>query len=166
MRKPDESLKVNIDVKVDNKFKAGTYIVGDLCYLPWDDINSKLWDQICDEFVLNDENYAVIEGSKLFVNHTAYGDGEYEIFNGSDSYFIRVNNGETIDALPVDAGILSIIDIKILEFFDITFEDFIKDNSDSLAIVDFKDDFTCMYSNGIFYFGELVIDTEREETDY
>lgn len=121
--------------------KAGTYYVGDLCYV----MNSQ-WDEFCSLTIKGNECldgvFKLKNGIKFCTYGTAYGDGCYEDQFGN-SY-------------PVDAGLIGCIRVKDIKDKNA--------NTDNGAIIDFDEDFTCSDDNGILYFGHVCIDTKCEDT--
>jgi hypothetical protein len=126
-----------------SKMKAGIYYIGDPCYL-----FDKSWGKILDENNHLDDGEHEIFGKKIFTGETAYGDGTY-----TDNYG---------NAYWVDAGLLSIIPVSLI----------MKDcketaksiaESDGMHIVKFEEDFECSVENGVFQFGDIVINTRDED---
>jgi hypothetical protein len=69
--------------------RAGTYYVGDLCYVLHDE-----WDEACklmfagrDDHGCNQGEFNLSDGRRFAVYNTAYGDGTYEDQNGR-SYWV------------------------------------------------------------------------------
>jgi hypothetical protein len=121
---------------------AGKYYIGDLCYA---EKLSDVWNDFCIMFF--SQPHGVVAGIEFFAAGTAYGDGEYAGSNGF--------------GFPVDAGLIGIISAKHLTAAD-------KDK-DYINVFEFKDAFKVSASAGIFYFGNIVIDTagcDEELEDY
>lgn len=131
-------------------FPAGKYWIGDPCYTMED-----YWTEICDDFFFADKvevGDSCNEGEynlkhnvgKIFVGNTAYGDGHYQ-----DNF----GNGYS-----VDAGCIGIIPMNIIE-----------QNNDPGdiqllgTVVDFDVDFVVCIRDGVFQFGNIVIDTIGEK---
>jgi len=125
-----------------NKFKAGKYYIGDLCYIfgdSWSDISGKG----CEEPFLYDKK-------KVLIGSTAYGDGAYKD-NAGREYF-------------VDSGTLGIAPVSLLKKDGKHTEKSVI-ASEGMHIVKFDKDFNVSVWNGVFEFGDLRIDTENEEDD-
>lgn len=125
--------------------KAGTYYVGDLCYVMDDDE----WDQFCaitiDNHSCLDGEFVLPDGRAFASYSTAYGDGTYQDQYGNE--------------YSVDAGLIGCIlvsDIKANKYPDI---------SALGAIVEFTEDFTTGSENGIIQFGHIQIDTDAWDAD-
>lgn len=131
-------------------FPEGDYYIGDPCYvIPDDD-----WDELIDNtgcFGLHsetkdrkpitnwDDGVFYWNGEKCFASGTAYGDGCY-------SSNIQVNFG-------VDAGLIGIIPVKVIS------SDTILEAMRLGALRRFYDGFEVIELNGLFYFGDVKIDT-------
>lgn len=70
--------------------KAGTYYIGDLCY-----VMHKEWDEVCNN--LEDGEHTLADGRTYAIYGTAHGDGCYDSAKGS----IDVDSG-TIGCILVD----------------------------------------------------------------
>jgi hypothetical protein len=121
------------------RFKAGNYYVGDISYvLPDSDY----------ELILEESNFFNLKtshqwngkyhGYPIFVGSASYGDGVYED-NYDRQYY-------------VDAGIIGIISVDALVN---------KSNFELGNLIEFENDFQVSYDNGIFRFGDIVIDTKN-----
>lgn len=125
------------------KFKAGKYYVGDLCYV----ITDENWDKLLDETDCLESENQTFKGEKIASHGTYCGDGSYEDQKGRK--------------YSVDAGIIGIMPAHLME-----------DTSDGGQVIEFKEDFTFEYDDGIFYIGDIEINTkgydeeEDEEYDY
>lgn len=117
--------------------KAGTYYVGDLCYV----LTDAEWNEVCDDLRENEE-FTLSNGKIIFLGSTAYGDGEY-----TDNY------GRLYS---VDSGTLGVVCVDDLDEDELSDED---------IVVEFTSDFPCYVENGVFRFGNIVIDTNAEEWD-
>jgi len=133
-----------------HEFPAGKYYIGDPCYVVPED----KWMSLLDEtgfFGLPklvptgffDDGVFLYNGKKCFATSTKYGDGSYEIRNDYDEY---------IDSVMVDSGSIAIMPIDALE-------------NPAVAWIDIKQSFIVYEDNGIFYFGEFIIDTANDEED-
>lgn len=127
--------------------EAGTYYVGDLCYVFGDDD----WDEICG-LMFNSENDGYIEykGFTMFFASTKYGDGTYHDQYGQE--------------YAVDAGLIGAVALKNLtsEKAKKAIED--KDGQ----LIEFERSFTCSEDDGIITIGKYIIntgDTEEYEDD-
>ena len=128
--------------------KAGTYWIGDLCYV-MDDV----WDEVCDRIIDGDNvlegKFGLADGREFVMFSTAYGDGSY-------------NDGNLND-YGVDSG--SIGAILVSDIRDV------KGNAVSLGHVHtFDTDFTCESTGGDMRFHNVYIYTsgsdEEEDDDY
>ncbi len=123
-------------------FKAGRYYVGDPCYV----LDDKQWDEVLTQtgcfgyeaFSSPDENTFYIKGHRGWGNGTMWGDGTY-IANNNLEYW-------------VDSGTLGIIPIEALE-------DGNPDFRGGYDFETFKKDFEVYFEDGVFHFGDIVIDT-------
>jgi len=119
------------------KLPPGTYYIGDLCYVLGDSwIYKKAWDSI---------DYAVpsffrSESGCIVVDRTAYGDGSYSD-NGNRSY-------------SVDAGVLSIVSIELIEnhlaSLSMPHAYTMRNLTDGGHIFTFKDEVTINFGGGLF----------------
>jgi len=112
-------------------FKAGKYYVGDLCYVVE---KHEDWMQL-----LNDTDYfrndnQSYKGYPIFVASTAHGDGTF--------------HDQFDNKYAVDAGIIGIMPFEAIE----------KEGKGG-NIIDFKEDFEVVTAHGIFYIGDIKIDT-------
>lgn len=118
-------------------YKKGTYYIGDPCYV----LSDKNFEELC----LHQDKlgYPIeIEGEVVYFDRTAHGDGVYR------------DNKRRI--YPVDTGTIAIIPISLVDAEKLlsNFQYF------SPVIKKFKDDFTVDSDDGIFNFGDIVIDTK------
>jgi hypothetical protein len=122
---------------------AGTYYVGDLCYVMHNE-----WDEFC-ELTTNgmtclEGEFQLADGRRFATFSTAYGDGEY-----SDQYG---------NSYPVDAGLIGCILVE-----DLTEE--IRPGTGQVC--QFNTDFEVYSENGVITIGSVVIDTAEEyEEEY
>lgn len=117
---------------------AGSYYVGDLCYVIE---NDTVWGEICDlldgeggEFTLND-------GRKIHILHTAYGDGTY-----TDQYG---------NLYPVDSGTIGCMLASDCDKLDA-----------GSNVIEFERDFDCDDDSGVLTFGHISINTGFSDSDY
>jgi hypothetical protein len=125
-----------------NKFKAGKYYIGDLCYIfgeSWSDISGR-----CDDCAF------LFDKKQVFIAGTAYGDGAYKD-NHDREYF-------------VDSGTIGIVPVSLLKKDGKHTEKSVN-ASEGMHIVKFDNDFDVSAYNGVFEFGDLRIDTENDEQD-
>ena len=121
--------------------KAGTYYVGDLCYVLHD-----RWDEFCaltcsGSRVLDGE-FNLADGTRFATYTTRYGDGNY--FD---------EEGKSYD---VDAGLIGCVALEDINFAD---------PSNSVVggrVVEFVQDFTTFSSGGVISIGNISIDTDPE----
>ena len=122
---------------------AGTYYIGDLCYVLHD-----RWDEFCsltcsDNRVLDGE-FNLRDGTRFATFTTRWGDG---------TYFDEQGN-----SYPVDAGLIGCINIKDIH------PDELK-NISSGRVIEFVRDFPTFSAGGVISIGTVVIDTDREDFD-
>ena len=119
------------------KFKAGIYYVGDLCY-----VLSDRWDEFCSLTIAGndvlDGTFVMKDGTVFYTHCTMYGDGTYHDQNGR--------------AYGVDAGLIGVVSIDDID------EDSI-DTIEGGVVTLFEKDFECSYKDGVFYIGDITIDT-------
>jgi hypothetical protein len=131
------------------QFKAGKYYVGDPCYV----FTDKEWDELIEQTYCfgiqydkmpegyEDTNVYNYKGMDFFTDGTAYGDGSY-----------YDNEGRVYG---VDAGLIGIVPFEILST-----------DGDGGQIIEFEKDFRVYSSgDGIFYFGNITIDTKNDDED-
>lgn len=137
---------------------AGSYYVGDPCYVISDDA----WDEACDRFDHNEMSVNAMaimlsNGQALFPMNTMYGDGEYMDQFGN-SY-------------PVDAGMIGLVPL-----IEGTVEASGKDEFKVLVegretpfkpgvIHTFDRDFEVTIEDGLMMIGNIRINTEDEDED-
>lgn len=120
------------------KMQAGTYYIGDLCYVMHD-----RWGEFCDATIdgtsVKDGVFVLLDGCVVASFTTAYGDGTYEDFAGN-SY-------------PVDAGLIGCIKMS-----DIAESE--RGNVEGCGnMFTFEDDFEVGSRDGVITFGGVTIDT-------
>ena len=124
-------------------FPSGIYLIVDPCY-----VLHESWSEICNRLFLDLESsgdLTLTDGRRIFISNTAYGDGVY-----SDN----IGN-----LYGVDSGCLGIV-----SWSDINQDD--PKNDVTLGILHtFADDFTVTCDNGVFMFGDVVIDTAGNVDD-
>lgn len=125
-------------------FKAGTYYIGDPCY-----IFNKSWDQILEQtdYFLS-ESVENIFGFNCLVGGTAYGDGTY-FDNYGRKYW-------------VDAGLIGILPVELLGIDKCYTKEQIE-TEEGMHIITFESDFKAWVSNGHFYFGDININTNYDD---
>lgn len=131
---------------------AGTYYVGDLCYVLGD-----RWDEVCDKIIVGhdclDGIFTLEDGTQFAMFSTAWGDGEYQDQHGK-SYC-------------VDAGSIGCV---LVNAPGVDIKGMVAGKTDLGNIVEFKHDFLVFEDAGKIQIGHLTIDTdpayEPEEDDY
>jgi len=122
------------------KFKAGTYYVGDLCYV----INDQNWEVLGEKtHWFQDDDKFEFKGREVFVSSTAYGDGLFRDYQDRE--------------YSVDAGLIGVIPFDIID-----------DNKTGSGgqIIVFENDFSASCSDkGIFKIGDITIDTSNDEDE-
>lgn len=126
--------------------KAGTYYVGDLCY-----VMHEVWNEFCDitipENVCLDGEFTLKDGRKFATYGTEYGDGVYYDNSGREY---------GVDAGLIGCILLSDIDLGVIE-------NDIKGGN----VIEFKEDFETYEDCGSIVFGDVYVETNQdEEEDY
>lgn len=140
------------------QFPAGTYYIGDPCYA----FQGNDWDSILDEsdyFATGNKTRDI-----MWAGSTAHGDGTYTDQFGNE--------------YPVDAGLIGIMPIEMCDFGDIRWENgnWIDERGITYPdgknfefkagnVVTFETDFYVYYMDGVFEFGNIVIDTDPDEEE-
>lgn len=121
---------------------AGTYYVGDLCYVMHD-----VWDEVCST-TFNDmsstSEYVLGDGRKFVMMSTSYGDGCYNDQSGRE--------------YPVDSGTIGCI--KIVDIAKHELKGLSEGN-----IIEFAKDFIYENVDGVLFFGDISINTAYDESD-
>ena len=119
------------------EFTAGTYYIGDLCY-----VMSPEWDEVCKLTIKNHECleglFQLTDGRQFFLGHTRYGDGNYPD---------NLGNVYEVDAGLI--GIISVSDISDSELENLT---------DGVVHI-FNEPFPVSACDGLFNFGHIKMDT-------
>jgi hypothetical protein len=123
--------------------KAGTYYIGDLCYVMHD-----RWDEFCaltcvENRVLDGE-FNLRDGTRFATFTTKWGDGTY-----------RDQAGRTYG---VDAGLIGCINVKDIAPSEL-------ENLTDGHLVEFINDFSTSSAGGVITIGNVVIDTDFEEIE-
>ena len=124
---------------------AGTYYVGDLCYVLHDE-----WDECCGLFfvkcdVCREGEFTLKDGRKFASFSTTYGDGTYEDVIGR-SY--------DVDSGSIGCILLSNVDLTNRHNF-----------TDCGQIIEFDQDFEVSSRHGVLQFGHVLIDTDWYNDD-
>ena len=120
------------------KFEAGTYYVGDPCYVY--DNASDGWDKILFKTDFFRNIPADLEG-KIWAANTEWGDGEYHDERGR--------------AYGVDAGLIGIVHPDLCEC----------DHNGGGHIITFDHPFECYTEGSVIIIGDIEIDTDPQEND-
>jgi hypothetical protein len=122
--------------------KAGTYYIGDLCYV----FNMDDWNDVCNITMDGREGEFELPDGRMFaLYNTAYGDGEY--------------NDQFGNKYSVDSGTIGCVLWKDTSRYEYIL-------ADVGAVVDMKEDFdTCSDGNGLIKIGSTTIDTAEEWLD-
>ena len=118
---------------MSKEFKAGRYYIGDLSYV----ITDQSWEHLFKAENFIESQKQIFKVHPIFTRNTAYGDGEFRDQKGRR---YAVDSG-TFGIMPSEA-IEKPIPLKLGH------------------IVIFKQDFKADYKNGVFTFGDIVIDTK------
>lgn len=127
------------------KFKKGTYYVGDPCYL-----FDKSWGDVLNEtnfFYWPHNGELKFRGKVVAAGSTAYGDGTYQDGEGREYW--------------VDSGMIGILPIS-LEKIDNKFREGKPFKEGGAHVIKFTTDFDVEISDGIFTFGNIVINTKDD----
>ncbi|MEW6613961.1 MAG: hypothetical protein AB1401_00595 [Thermodesulfobacteriota bacterium] len=122
--------------------KKGTYYIGDPGY-----VFDESWEDFLEETEYCEDGIYEYTGEMVCVGKTAYGDGAY--------YDMQRRR------YAVDSGSLGILPVSLLEMDNIETVESIKSKCFS-HIVEMKEDFDCNVKNGVFRFGNIVIDTKDD----
>ena len=127
--------------------KAGTYYVGDLCYV----IAAKDWDEVCRLTTSNNEciqgEFTLADGRRFAMFNTKWGDGTY-----FDS--MRMNE-YSVDSGTIGCILLDDVKDSIAATYD---------NIEELgAIIEFEEDFETYNNDGLIVFGDVIINTDPDE---
>lgn len=124
------------------KLKKGLYYVGDPCY-----IFDKSWQD-----VLKTTNFfrnnTMIFGEDCLIGNTAYGDG---------TYFDQLKNKYFVDSGSIGILPISLINIDKKK----TWQQIHR--SDFMHMHEFTEDFEVSVENGVFKFGNIIINTNQED---
>ena len=138
------------------RLEAGRYYIGDPCYT-FSDKEHDLWIEFLDGCNWGRDGTGLSEykGHRFFTAGTAWGDGTY-VLDGPGTY----------KHLGVDAGMLAIMPEALADGVSEAHSDIWGEDGDGLyAFVDFPESFDVDYDNGVFRFGDFVIDTYGDEGD-
>jgi hypothetical protein len=123
--------------------KAGTYYIGDLCYVMHPE-----WDEFCSLTISGhnvlDGEFNLKDGRRFATFTTKWGDGTYKDEQGH-SY-------------GVDAGLIGCINVN-----DITPSEL--ENLKDGRVIEFVQDFSTFSAGGVIRFGSVVIDTDFADVD-
>ena len=128
------------------KLPAGKYYIGDPCYvLASDDPDDKRWGNFCKELWKHGHSLEEFEDIPMFAAGTAYGDGSFE---GSDGFWYGV-----------DAGLIGIVPLSLCTDKKRLAR---AKKSELGRFVTFKKDILIDYLDGIFWFGDITINTKSQ----
>lgn len=126
------------------EFSAGTYWIGDLCY-----VMNKEWTEVCELTIEGNDCkegvFTLADGRKFGILHTAYGDGTYPSSAGHE--------------LGVDSGTIGCIKVEDIRCVEDGYLDLGN-------VVEMEDDFTPYGKDGVLYFGNVVVNTDDYEENY
>lgn len=118
--------------------KAGTYFVGDPCYV----INDKEWHIYLDACDYGNINPFQFNGHSAWVDNTAFGDGVYYDQHGNQ--------------FPVDSGLIGVTPIEVCDQAEVNNA---LERQLGVIISPEKDFSTSCSDKGTFYIGNMIIDT-------
>jgi hypothetical protein len=122
------------------KLKKGTYYVGDPCY-----IFGKSWSDFLNMLrFFGDCDIVKVFGEECIAGRTAYGDGSY--FDNFGRKYC------------VDSGLVGILPISLIDKDRVVTLEKIEE-SKCMHIIDFSEDFEVSIYNGVFNFGNVIINT-------
>lgn len=135
-----------------NKLEAGTYYVGDLCYV----LSQDDYDEIVCTFRYNDGDVYTINGFTFAWAHTAYGDGCYTDSEGNH--------------YPVDAGLIGILRVDDHPEF---LQELLAHNASlkedgwewKRNLFTFNEEFFIEFSDGVFNINGNIIHTDDSEDE-
>lgn len=138
----------------------GKYIIGDMCYL----FDNDTWQSMCSNQMANLDREMIsfeVEGVTCYMSCTAYGDGNYDY----ESCNHKILNH--CKSFPVDAGLLGIISVDILDKNVCTLSMDELMSIEYLMVVEMEESFTPSYDDGTFDFNGIVVETDdRYDDDY
>lgn len=120
---------------------AGTYYVGDLCYVMHDE-----WDEVCKLTIVNNEcldgEFNLSDGRRFAMFRTQWGDGTYE--------------DEERRKYDVDAGLIGCI---LIDDIDLN-----SDHNELVSgnVIRFDKPFECYSDHGTIVFGHVMIETDPD----
>lgn len=134
------------------KLEAGTYYVGDLCYV----LSEDDYDEIVCTFQYNDGEVYTINGFTFAWAHTAYGDGCYTDSEGNH--------------YPVDAGLIGILRVDDHPEF---LQELLAHNASlkedgwewKRNLFTFNEEFFIEFSDGVFNINGNIIHTDDSEDE-
>jgi hypothetical protein len=128
---------------------AGTYFIGDPCYVLGE------WDKVIDDTnCFYEQEIHKLHNMNYVGFHTAHGDGEYE---GSDG-----------KRYPVDAGLIGAVDIELVRQQGVINLDNLQFEEEKFgSIITFNSPTECGVRSGMIYFGNMTIHTDIvDNSDY
>ena len=130
------------------RFDAGTYYVGDLCYVlgdRWDEFLELTIKTSSEGVECIDGGFVMKDGTRFWTHGTMYGDGSY-----------HDNEGRKY---AVDAGLIGVVSIDQIDKKPSWLE--------GGQVIKFDRGFEPYYNEGRFHFGYLTIDTSGNDVyDY
>ncbi len=123
---------------------AGKYYIGDPCYV----LDAAAMNAVTDKMTSGEAASSVFEvnGHMMWAHFTQYGDGAFADQNGAE--------------YPVDSAALSAVPIDLVKN---------PEGEEHGTVIEFDMSFTVNYKNGVFWFGDICIDTNSDvsntETD-
>lgn len=140
------------------KLPAGEYYIGDPCYVIADNTDDSIdeWHAFLDKSGMfsstaANEAYFDYKDHKVWMHHTAYGDGEYQ--------------DQEEKEYGVDSGLIGVVPVEVTdkELLDET----VKGNDGHLKT--FKEEFNVFYEDGTFFIGHpedgVMIITDPDDDD-
>lgn len=134
--------------------KKGKYLCTDPCYVYDKGENRDNWSKFCNRLFKMDGRDGVVtrdeEGNEFLVIGTAHGDGSFPLYE----------NNNLIANLSVDAGLLSVIPLKLAKKWS-KFDE----NSRHWKVIELKEDAEFSSGGGNFEFGPFKVVTDGSDEE-
>lgn len=142
---------VSAETQYKFKFPAGTYYIGDPCYMidddDWQEIGDKTgWFGAGNEPFINYNGLFELKGRTCFAEGTHWGDGVYSDNKGNQ--------------YGVDAGLIGLVPLDVCKSDDLP-----RMLEELGAVHEFKTPFEVYQKDGYFHFGDVIVNTVGEPSD-